>query len=138
MRGYPTPGSGTCFLGVTPGFSPIPVDIPKGQDPFTVSLFWDCKWLTLHKVNTQTSTSREIRVQQLQAHCRSLDSLFSPHFQPLFNISLKSSSAIRPGIDVHEFKSTVDCMLVLLRKARHGVTVCGGTYWMGWDTEWVE
>ena len=27
MWGYPTPGSGTHFLGVTPGFSPIPVDV---------------------------------------------------------------------------------------------------------------
>src|SRR6266481_7854056 len=124
MWGYPTPGSGTCFLGVTPGFSPIPVDVPKGQDPFTVALFWDRKWLTLHKVDTQASTSREIRVQQLQAHCRSPDSLFAPCFQPLFNISLKSSFAIRPGINVHEFKSMVDCMLVLLREAHHRVTVC--------------
>src|SRR6266481_80495 len=124
MWGYPTPGSGTCFLGVTPGFSPIPADVPKGQDPFRVSLFWDCKWLTLHKVDTQASTSRENRVQQLQAHCMSPDSLFAPRFQPLFNISLKSSSTIWPGIDVHEFKSMVDCMLVSLREARHGVTVC--------------
>ena len=58
-----------------------------------------------------------------QAYWMSLEFLWSPHFQPLINACLNSSSAIRPGIDVHEFKSMVDCMLVSLREACHGVTM---------------
>ena len=58
-----------------------------------------------------------------QAHWMSPEFLYSPHFQPLINTCLNSSSAIRPGIDVHEFKSMMDCMLVSLREARHGVTM---------------
>ena len=57
-----------------------------------------------------------------QAHCMSVEFLWSPCFQSLINACLNSSSEIRPGIDVHEFKSMVDCMLVSLREAHHGVT----------------